>query len=139
MTIKTGDTGTIAKDGTSTAAFTNTKDVTPPEPDTGNLTVSKVVAGNAGDQQKDFNFTVTLDDDSINGAFGGMTFTNGVATFTLKHGESKTAANLPAGITYTVAEDDYSGDGYVRRSALSRVFSQTRNIKAMLYAKRPIL
>lgn len=80
---------------------------------TGSLTVSKTVAGNAGDQQKAFNFTVRLSDTSINGTFGDMTFTDGVATFTLKHGESKTATGLPAGITYTVAEDDYSDDGYV--------------------------
>lgn len=81
--------------------------------DIGSLTVSKTVAGNAGDQQKAFNFTVRLSDTSINGTFGDMIFTNGVATFTLKHGESKTATGLPAGITYTVAEDDYSDDGYV--------------------------
>ena len=113
VTTKTGDTGTIAKDGTSTAVFTNTKDVTPPEPDTGNLTVSKVVAGNAGETDEGFRFTVTLSDTSINDTFGDMTFTDGVADFTLKHGESKTATGLPAGITYTVAEDDYSDDGYV--------------------------
>ena len=93
--------------------FTNTKDVTPPEPDTGNLTVSKVVAGNAGETDEGFRFTVTLSDTSINDTFGDMTFTDGVADFTLKHGESKTATGLPAGITYTVAEDDYSDDGYV--------------------------
>lgn len=42
-----------------------------------------------------------------------MMFTDGEATFTLKHGESKTATGLQAGITYTVTEDDYSDDGYV--------------------------
>ena len=87
--------------------------MTPPEPDTGNLTVSKVVAGNAGETDEGFRFTVTLSDTSINDTFGDMTFTDGVADFTLKHGESKTATGLPAGITYTVAEDDYSDDGYV--------------------------
>ena len=34
-----------------------------------------------------------------------MTFADGVAQFTLKHGESKTAAALPAGVHYTVTED----------------------------------
>ena len=105
-TAKTGDTGTIAKDATSTAAFTNTKD------EFGSLTVSKTVAGNAGDQQKAFNFTVRLSDTSINGTFGDMTFTDGVATFTLKHGKSKTAARLPAGVTYEVTETEADQDGY---------------------------
>ena len=38
-----------------------------------------------------------------------MTFHNGVAVFTLKHGESITASGLPAGIRYTVTESDNSG------------------------------
>ena len=38
VTTKTGDTGTIAKDGTSTAVFTNTKNVTPIDPDPGDPT-----------------------------------------------------------------------------------------------------
>ena len=42
-----------------------------------------------------------------------MSFTNGVAAFTLKGGESKTATSLPAGTSYTVTEADYSADGYV--------------------------
>lgn len=76
---------------------------------TGSLTVSKTVAGNAGETNKDFNFTVTLDDKTISGTFGDMTFTNGVATFTLKHGESKTASNLPEGIGYEVTEANTVG------------------------------
>ena len=111
-TSKTGDTGTIAKDAASAAAFTNTRNVTPPEPGTGDLTVSKTVAGNAGDQQKAFNFTVTLGDATVGGKYGDMTFANGKATFTLRHGESKAATGLPAGTTYKVEEDDYSKEGY---------------------------
>ena len=42
-----------------------------------------------------------------------MTFANGVASFTLKHGESKAAAELPNGVRYTVAEADYTSEGYV--------------------------
>ena len=41
-----------------------------------------------------------------------MTFTNGVATITLKGGESKTIEGLPNGTEYTVTEADYSADGY---------------------------
>lgn len=79
----------------------------------GSLTVAKTVAGNAGDKEKDFHFTVTLRDKTVNGMFGDLTFTNGVAEFTLKHGESKTAIGLPAGVTYTVTETEANKDGYV--------------------------
>ena len=40
-----------------------------------------------------------------------MTFKNGVASFTLKHGESKIASGLPAETTYTVTESDNAGIG----------------------------
>lgn len=76
-----------------------------PEDPRGNLTVSKTVAGNAGDTEKKFTFTVTLDR-SISGIYGDMTFNNGTAVIALKHGESLTAAGLPAGAAYTVAEND---------------------------------
>ncbi len=114
VTTKTGDTGTIVANATATAAFTNTKTPPPPEePKTGDLTVSKTVAGDGADQDKEFSFTVTLSDTTINGTYGDMSFTNGVATFTLKGGESKTATGLPDGITYVVTEADYTSDGYV--------------------------
>ena len=79
-----------------------------PEDPRGNLTVSKTVAGNAGDTEKKFTFTVTLDR-SISGTYGDMTFNNGTAVITLKHGESLTAVGLPAGAAYTVAESDNEG------------------------------
>ena len=45
----------------------------------------------AADANEEFEFTVTLDDTSINGTYGAgdsaMTFTNGVAKFKLKGGE----------------------------------------------------
>ena len=75
----------------------------------GNLTVSKTVAGNAGDTEQKFTFTVTLNR-SISGTYGDMTFNKGTAVITLKHGESSTATKLPADIHYTVTESD--NDGY---------------------------
>ena len=83
-----------------TVTFTNTE--------LGNLTVSKTVAGSGADRNQDFTFTVTLDDKTIDGAYGDMTFENGVATFTLRDGQSKTAEGLPDGTEYTVTE---SGNG----------------------------
>ena len=81
---------------------------------TGDLTVSKTVDSViASDSNIEFSFTVTLDDKTIGGAegktYGDMTFTNGVATFTLKNGEEKTAEDLPVGITYTVEETANNG------------------------------
>ena len=104
----------------------------------GNLAVTKVVSGTAGDTSKAFNFTVTLGDDSINGTFGDMTFTDGVATFALKHGECKTASALPAGITYTVTEAEANQDGYatvaakasgsiVKDDTVTAVFTNTKD------------
>lgn len=76
---------------------------------TGNLVVSKTVSGENADKSKAFSFTITVSDQTINGAYEDVTFVNGVASFSLKHGEKKTAAGLPAGITYQVAEGDSSG------------------------------
>lgn len=86
----------------------------------GALTVEKIVQGNRGETERAFEFTVTLTGESttgvkaeeINGKFGDMTFENGKATFTLKHGESITANGLPAGLTYSVEETDANADGY---------------------------
>lgn len=103
---KSGDTGTISESGVSAVVFTNERNTY------GNLVISKTVSGNAVDPDKDFNFTVTLDDTSISGTYGDLTFDAGVATFTLKGGESKTAENLPNNVGYKVTEDDYSADGY---------------------------
>lgn len=73
----------------------------------GNLTVSKKVVGET-DSTTEFTFTVKLSDTSINGTYGDMTFTDGVATVTLMNGESATAEHLPAGTTYSVTEADNS-------------------------------
>ena len=41
--------------------------------------------------------------------FGDIEFKDGIATFTLKHNQTKTAIGLPIGITYTVTESDNEG------------------------------
>ncbi|HWQ76442.1 MAG TPA: DUF5979 domain-containing protein [Syntrophomonas sp.] len=134
-TVSTGETGSVAIDAAKIAAFTNTRTV-------GNLTISKTVAGNAGDSAKTFDFTLTL-----NGAPGTYDYTgNGVPdgtiqsgdTISLAHGQSITIMDLPDGATYTVTEADYSGDGYTTVSTdetgsiatdVTRiaVFTNTRN------------
>ncbi len=113
-TTVNGASGSIGKDQTATAAFTNTKNSSGGGSDDddayGSLTVSKTVAGNAGDTNQKFTFTVQLDC-SISGTYGDMRFDKGVAVITLKHGESSTAIRLPTGIHYTVTESDH--DGYM--------------------------
>ena len=76
---------------------------------TASLEVTKTVEGELGNLQKEFYFTVTLGDTSVNGTYGEMVFTNGVANFTLKHGQTKKATGLPAGITYEVTETPANG------------------------------
>ena len=111
-TTSSGEKGVITKNG-SAASFVNTKDVSVPELQTGNLTVSKTVTGSDGDRSKEWNFTVTVGDTSVNGKYGDMTFKDGVASFILKHGEIKTAKNLPIGIKYEVIEKEANSDGYI--------------------------
>lgn len=107
---------------TKTDTFTN-------EYSAGKLEIKKTVSGNGGDQSKYFDFTVTLvapsgdtvgADIAISGGTNpdnpasiekGWTGTKTV-TLKLKHGETVSLSNIPYGVTYTVDEADYSGDGY---------------------------
>jgi ribosomal protein L2 len=131
-------TGNIVADATQTALFINTKTV-------GNLTISKTVAGNAGDNEKKFDFTFILDG---RGAFGTYHYTgNGVPdgiiksgdTISLANGNSITIEGIPDGATYEVKEVDYTADGYttistgstgsiVTDTTQTASFTNTRNI-----------
>lgn len=73
----------------------------------GSLTVQKQVTGSGASQSEAFPFEVTIE--GLNGTYGGLTFANGVATFSLRHGESVTAGGLPVGARYTVRETDSRG------------------------------
>lgn len=103
----TDDAGSTVERTVEAAVFTNIAK-------TGSLTVKKTVVG--GDSQREFGFTVALTDgdgESVSGTFGkgehAATFTDGKATFTLKHGGEKTIAGLPVGVRYTVTEDTAEG------------------------------
>ena len=95
----------------------------------GSLSVSKTVTGNMGDRSKYFAIKVTLTGKqgktyaASYPVSGGSKLGNGTddsnsstisigapATFFLKHGETFTIKNLPYGVTYTVAEADYTGE-----------------------------
>ena len=128
VTTKTGDEGTISAQK-ATADFTNIKQE-------GGLVVSKkVVSDVTADKTKEFSFKVTLDDQTVNGTYGEMTFTDGVAEFTLKDGGTKRAEGLAKGIKYTVEEtkaDDFttSAEGatgtIAKDETKSAVFTNTR-------------
>lgn len=134
--------GEIEKSVTVNASFTNYKGKIPK----GDLSVKKIVAGNAGETDKEFHFTVKLNDDMISGQFRDMTFTNGVASFTLKDGEVKTASGLPVNIKYEVTESEENQDYYTtvktgetgtisENQPQEAVFTNTRNAAEFSFTK----
>ena len=89
----------------------------------GNLNVSKTVTGNLGDENKYFEFKVTLTGVGGKKYRDSYTVTGGSndknpstikigeeTTFLLKHGETIHIENLPYGVTYTVTET--AAEGY---------------------------
>ena len=106
---------------TTGAAFVNTMQEA-------SLLLGKTVSGSRGDRQRDFTFQIRLtgpDDQPLNGDYptiggatepgivppadGTLTVKDGVATVTLRHGQTVTIQGLPAGTVYTVTETDGSG------------------------------
>jgi len=123
LTGKTNDTGTIEATGT-TATFTNTRE-------TGDLQLSNTVY--ADNNEDEFTFTVTLDDTSISGTYGDMMFENGVATVTLKGGESATATGLPTSLNYTVSQTGIEGYRLDGESSYSGAISTTTSEVTFTY------
>lgn len=72
----------------------------------GTLEVKKTVKGEKNSTAS-FKFTVTLTGAGakLNGTYGDMTFNDGVATFSLADGATKTALHLPNDTTYAVTEE----------------------------------
>ena len=127
---------TVAEPGNS-IIFTNTREI-------GNLTVSKTVVSDlAADKTVDYEFTVTLDDAAVSGTFGGASFTDGVATFTLKHGQSVSITGLPAGVGYTVEETPVENfettsegeSGTISTTASAAAFTNTRKTGDLTISK----
>ena len=89
------------------------------------ITVSKVVLGTLGDKTKDFKFTInfkkaenenapTAITYTVDGVEHTVAFADGKASveFTLHDDQSLSFVNVPAGVKYTVTEDDYTNAGY---------------------------
>ena len=109
--------GDEANEGTCTVdayATTNMIVTNTYAPNTGKLEIHKeVVSTVAADFSKDFAFMLTTDNEQINGIYGDLEFVNGIAAFTLKAGETKTAVNLPLDeegkLAYVLEETDNGG------------------------------
>lgn len=108
------------------------------------LTISKVVSGNAGDQDKEFTFKIILTDRDGNvledeffytGSKEGVIKSGG--TVKLKHGESITINGLPVEVNYEVTELEANSDRYETTSINDKgtidfdenkvVFTNTKN------------
>lgn len=108
----TGASGSIAEDENSEAVFVNTRNVQQTE-QTGELTIQKTVAGDLGDRDQAFTFTVLLDADGVYPYSGSKTGTiSSGQTITLKHGEFVVIAGIPEGASYQVSEAEAGQNGY---------------------------
>ena len=85
---------------------------------TGSLQISKEITGFPDGEDPEFRFQITFHkkagstaaDTSLDGRFGNVALTDGVGTFTLKHGETITLTGIPIrenGTPFTVTELDY--------------------------------
>ena len=76
-----------------------------PDETVGKLKVTKTIQN--GNKNKAFKFTITLKGSRIKDSMmlSGVTFTKGVGTISLKHGESKLIEDIPSGTTYSVVEE----------------------------------
>lgn len=118
-----------------TATFVNTYSA-------GSLAVKKLVTGNLGDRDKEFNVTVTFTAPANEEVKSVISYTDGTAetieisawkvkngskqaevTIALKHNETVTFTNIPYGVTYTVKEDDYTSEAMGKYDEADYTFS----------------
>lgn len=105
-----------------------------PTPAIGELKISNTVTGKDGEQNKEFEYTITFEDEGKDGSYFWKKSDNTTSgtddriksgsTFKLKHGESLTLPALLVGMTYTVIESNYAADGYTT-NPVSRIFTET--------------
>ncbi len=88
-----------------------------------NITVSKTVAGAMGDKTKDFTFQLKMTGNTLaelpytkGEETGTLTVVDGVAEFTLSHGENIVLSEIPIGTTYEITEVDGASGGYTVES-----------------------
>ena len=130
---KDGNPGTDVK----IATFVNTYSA-------GSLSVKKLVTGNLGDRDKEFNVKVTFTAPTDKEVESVISYTDGTAqtietskwtekngsnqavvTITLKHNETVTFTNIPYGVTYEVKEADYTSEANGKYDAAKYDFTDT--------------
>ncbi|WP_178023678.1 carboxypeptidase regulatory-like domain-containing protein [uncultured Paenibacillus sp.] len=105
-------TGSIVAEQTAEAKFLNAKYLP------GKLTIGKTVAGNGGDKNKAFEFTVTFGGPGAGKTYTYTTSSGATGTvgsggkISLKHGDTAVIDGIPKDTTYSVTEADYTADGY---------------------------
>ena len=137
------NTGTIAKDTESVATITNTKTKTL-------LTINKIVKDKDDnvlteeDDDTNFTFTVTLtagtaNSELISGTkiFGGYVFKNGIATVSLKAGQSISIIDIPVGVSYTVTENEVQGYETSYNSNSGTITKDTESTVTFTNKKKP--
>lgn len=110
----------------------------------GSLEVKKLVTGNLGDRNKEFNVTVTFTAPADKEVKSVISYTDGTAktieasawtekngskqaevTITLKHDETVTFTNIPYDVTYEVVEADYTSTENGKYDAAQYNFTDT--------------
>ncbi len=99
--------------------FRNTYTGSEVVPTTGTLRIFKTVSGSGADQNGIFRFRVRVG--KLNGRYGGVTFTDGTATVSVKAGSSVDIAGLPAGASYSVTELSSAGYTVTSRNATGAI------------------
>ena len=134
-TLITGDIGTEL---TNTATITSVNNVTKDlksdttyhkiveEVNNATITVSKTVAGTMGDKTKDFTFQLKMTGNTPaelpytkGEETGTLSVVDGVAEFTLSHGENIVLSEIPIGTAYEITEVDGASNGYTVESTNS--------------------
>ena len=133
--IVTAEVGTVLKNTAKITSVNNvSKDIVSEttyhevvkEVKNANITVSKTVAGAMGDKTKDFTFQLKMTGNTPaklpytkGKKTGTLAVVNGVATFTLSHGENIVLSEIPIGTTYEITEVDGASSGYTVKSTNS--------------------
>ena len=126
ITTTYSPSGTLNAESNKDVVFTVTNNVI--EHPKRALDITKTVLPYDGGELDDddlsrvFTFDVDLHDDSINGLYGELIFTNGKSTAYLKHGETVSITGLPSSDSYTVTELEnslYTCDQAVKSGALT--------------------
>ena len=101
--------GVIDAGSTQVADFINTFEF-------GNLSLRKLVNGNASSTDKQFNFTITFVGAEDTYRYLGDEVEDGLIksgdTVSLAHNQSITIIGLPNNATYSIVEENYSSEGY---------------------------